>query len=399
VLTTSKGQTLSICKDRNKQEALLRHLASSSCCISAGNASNFSSYDALHAVLEDAIRGKPSAHPSVAVAERRHARFVSYPALLIELIALHAFPQAVEWAGGLSLGPSLHKHVSEVVGLQVSHLVSSLAIIRQALLVAGGREANEGARSMQEETIQADKRQAAPESGDGEVLAKKDDVPQLPSAPNVHGDEFIQDAHFSFAEMELESSETYDATAAVAGANETKLPFFGRWSKQQQRRGKHLEKLQLLLSQGHQLTLVEIHKLLAKRIFIHLGKTKEDTFVLLCKGCCSSGQAGLVVGADAVQWAKQLIDSHPESLWHLTPLDMVAMALPSSKRRREALASLTKANAAPTDSARLPPSVHKTDPQHADNNRIRPWWTPQPVSSRDDHEKGASLLPFCTCPG
>jgi hypothetical protein len=382
---------MSICKDRNKQEALLRHLASTSCCISAGNASNFSSYDALHSVLEDAIRGKPSAHPSVAVAERGHARFVSYPALLIELIALQAFPQAVEWACGLSLGPSLHKHVSEVVGLQVSHLVSSLAIIRQALLVAGGREANEGARSMQEETTPADKSQAAPESGDSEVLAK---LLQTHSDPDVHGDEITQDAHFSFAEMKLESSEPYDATAVLAGAHETKpkLPFFGRWSKQQQRRGKHLEKLQLFLSQGHQLTLVEVHKLLAKRIFIHLGKTKEDTFVLLCKGCCSSGQAGLVVGSDAVQWAKQLIDSHPESLWHLTPLDMVAMALPSSKRRREALASLTQANAAPTDSARLPPSVHKTDPQHADRNRIRPWWTPQPVSSRDDHEKGASLL-------
>jgi hypothetical protein len=79
---------------------------------------------------------------------------VSYPALLIELIALQAFPQAVEWACGLSLGPSLHKHVSEVVGLQVSHLVSSLAIIRQALLDAGGREANEGSRPMLEETIQ-----------------------------------------------------------------------------------------------------------------------------------------------------------------------------------------------------------------------------------------------------
>lgn len=154
VLTTSKGDTMSICKDRNKQEALLRHLASSSCCLSAGDDSNISACDEVHNALKDAIRGKPSAHPSVAVAERGHARFVSYPALLIELIALHAFPHAVEWAGGLSLGPSLHKHVSEVVGLQVSHLVSSLAIIRQALLDAGGREANEGSRPMLEETTQ-----------------------------------------------------------------------------------------------------------------------------------------------------------------------------------------------------------------------------------------------------
>jgi hypothetical protein len=270
---------------------------------------------------------------------------------------------------------------------------------------------------LQEFVAYWDTNQAAPESGDGEALAMYDvdgealamyDVPQIPSAPNVHGDEKTQDAHCASAETELESSEPDhvdhvlpDATEAVAGAQETKskLPFFGRWSKQQQRRGKHLEKLQLLLSHGHQLTLVEIHKLLAKRIFIHLGKTKEDTFVLLCKGCCSSGQAGLVVGADAVQWAKQLIDSHPESLWHLTPSDMVAMALPSSKRRREALASLAQAYAAPTDSARLPPSLHKTDAQHADKNRIRPWWTPEPVWAREDHEKGASLLPFCTCPG
>ena len=357
VLTAPIGQNgLSICKDRAKQESLLRYLASAQ---SPWSASGQVSHD-VQSVLIEAIRGHPT---TVSTAPSRNTRSVSYPALLTELIAHHAFPQNVEWVANLDLGSQIQKSISEVVGLQVTSLLTALAVIRQALLTAG-KEATAEAKSMQDDARQVEVTLPAPDT----------------DAPQVYQDEGTEDA----AAPQL----------TAAAGSKPRLPFFGRWSKTQERRDKHLEKLEMLCTQGHEISLVQIHTLLAKRIFIHIGETQDDTFVLLCKGCCSSGQAGLVVGADAVQWARQLL-SQPESLWHLTPRDKVAMAIPSSKRRKEALDSLSnihsvhKEHPSPSNFQQPPRQI---ETQHAEKPTNRPWWAPPPMSTRLDDEQGASLF-------
>jgi hypothetical protein len=53
---------------------------------------------------------------------------------------------------------------------------------------------------------------------------------------------------------------------------------------------------------AHKTHNTEIHKLLAKRIFLHVGsdEVEDVTFVFLCKSSCSSGHAGLVLGREAL---------------------------------------------------------------------------------------------------
>jgi hypothetical protein len=66
-----------------------------------------------------------------------------------------------------------------------------------------------------------------------------------------------------------------------------------------------------------------------RRIFIHIGTddTSDPTFLLLCRGSCSSGMAGLVLGADAETWAKQLLE-RPEALWVLSEVRSCPRPLP-----------------------------------------------------------------------
>jgi hypothetical protein len=148
--------------------------------------------------------------------------------------------------------------------------------------------------------------------------------------------------------------------------------------------------LKKLSSSGSGFSLPQIHKVLARRIFIHIGNDddKEDpTFLLLCRGCCSSGQTGLVLGRDAQVWAAQL-HSRPEALWRLSAVDSVAMAIPSAKARAKAVQALRNPAQVHTLS-HLPTSAitkQSIEPEGAPSrSRLLPWWAP-PMTARLSEE-------------
>ena len=282
-------------------------------------------------------------------------------------------------------------------------LLVAIKIIRTALLDAARAETD---RELQSQTMAADASSDAStcKNRAGRLVFFNGGVAFLGSRFEKSDED--EASHQSIAEQGLERSQP---TASAASSNrqdcwsvrddgaaeqrdgdqiKPNLPLTGESpkmsTKTKNRVSKHLEQLKGLLASGENISLSEIHRLLHKRIFIHIGadekrdepkKRDDPTFLLLCKGSCSSGQAGLVMGHDAEVWAQQLL-ARQEALWRLSPVDAVAMAIPSSTERTRAISQLLSARGALPLAPVSKKQNEAKDTERTTAQRARPWWVP-----------------------
>ena len=268
-------------------------------------------------------------------------------------------------------------------------LLVAIKIIRTALLDAARAETD---RELQSPTMAADATFDAStcKNGAGRLVFFNGGVAFL-------GSRFEKSDEDEVSHQSAASSSRQDCTSVRdEGAAEQRegdeikpnLPLTGESpkmsTKTKNRVSKHLEQLKGLLASGENISLSEIHHLLHKRIFIHIGadekrddpkKRDDPTFLLLCKGSCSSGQAGLVTGHDAEVWAQQLL-ARQEALWRLSPVDAVAMAIPSSTERTRAISQLLSARGALPLAPVSKKQDEAKDTERTTAQRARPWWVP-----------------------